>query len=437
MARSSRRVQVPLVGLITDAFFAPKLLVMHLALSAGIATIRFYRFHLANGPRPHARVRTGGHMPETVPRAVTSPYDGRTSRRPSAFGRPLQVLAWLSFIAEVIIIGTGGAVRLTGSGLGCSEWPLCTPESLVPIYELQGIHGIIEFGNRTMTGVVGLLALAVLLLTLHALGGRRLVMRAVWFAAGGVITAVIAYLVTAPFGLPAFGFASGALLIVVIVAALDSLRLTSRRRELSALAWIVLAGVMAQAVVGGLAVLSDLNPFIVGFHYTSSLLLVCATAAYLVRLRQPDAPRERVVPRWFATLTHITGLALAATIFFGVLTTGSGPHSGDANVVRDGFDATILAHVHSWPGYILAALVAALTISAWMLRLEPRRWLLVLVLAILVQVGVGIWQARDGLPELLVGIHMVLASLSAATYTVTVLHLRRPVTAPTAHHVEI
>lgn len=366
-------------------------------------------------------------MPETTALADSPAHKGTGARGPAVFGRPLRVLAWLSFIAEVVIIGTGGAVRLTGSGLGCSEWPLCTPESLVPIYEVQGIHGIIEFGNRLMTGVVGLLALAVLLLTLHAIGGRRPVTRALWFAAGGVVAAVIAYVVTAPFGLPAFGFASGALLIAVVVAAVDSLRRTPQRRDLSTLAWIVLAGVMAQAVVGGLAVLSDLNPLIVGFHYTSSLLLVCVTAAYLTRLGQSGAPRERAVPKWFALLTHATGLVLAVTIIFGVLTTGSGPHSGDANVIRDGFDATILAHVHSWPGYILAALVAALTISAWLLHLEPRRWLLVFALVILVQVGVGIWQARDGLPELLVGIHMVLASLSAAAYTVVVLRVKRPI----------
>ena len=343
-------------------------------------------------------------------------------------GAPLRVLAWLSFLAEVIIIGTGGAVRLTGSGLGCSEWPLCTPESLVPLPE-QGIHGIIEFGNRTMTGLVGILALAVLLLTLAAIGGAALVKRAVWFAIGGVVAAVIAYAVTAPFGLPAFGFFSGALLIAVLVAMIDSVRRTTRRRDLSMLAWIVLAGVMAQAVVGGLAVVTDLNAFVVGFHYVSSLLLVCVTAAYLVRLYAAPGPRERAVPRWFAILTHVTGLALAATIFFGVLTTGSGPHSGDADIVRTGFDATILAHVHSWPGYILAALVAALTVSAWMLKLPVRRWLLVLAGAILVQIAVGVWQARDGLPEILVGIHMVLASLSAAAYTVVVLNLKKPVDA--------
>ncbi|MBO0979215.1 heme A synthase [Microbacterium sp. SD291] len=283
----------------------------------------------------------------------------------------VRVAAWLSFIAETVIIGTGGAVRLTGSGLGCSEWPLCTPESLVPTPE-QGLHGVIEFGNRTMTGVVGLLALAVVLFVL---------------------------------------------------------RYRAQRRDLWVLSLVVLGGVVAQAVVGGITVLTGLNPFIVGFHYTVSLLLVCVSAAFLVRMHAVAGPREKAVPVWFAIMTHITGLALAVTILFGVLTTGSGPHSGDAAVLRRGFDATVLAHVHSWPGYTLAALVAVLTVSAWVLRLEPRKWLFVLVVAIAVQVGVGVWQAREGLPEILVGIHMVLAALSAAAYTVVVLHLKRPVPA--------
>ncbi|GAT73335.1 COX15/CtaA family protein [Microbacterium hydrocarbonoxydans] len=369
-------------------------------------------------------------MPDPAAPRIASAASGflpRVQESRDEFGRPLRILAWLSFLAEVIIIGTGGAVRLTGSGLGCSEWPLCTPESLVPIYEVQGLHGLIEFGNRTMTGVVGLLALAVLLLTLLAIGGRRLLVRALWFALGGVVLAVVVYVATAGLG-SVLGAAlmSTALLLSVVAGAVDSLRRTTRRRDLAVLAWVVLVGIMAQAVVGGFTVISDLNPFIVGFHYTASLLLVCLTAAFLVRLKAEPGPRERAVPSWFAILTHITGLALAATIFFGVLTTGNGPHSGDADILRTGFDATVLAHVHSWPGYVLAALVAALTVAAWTLRLDPRHWLLVLVIAILVQVGVGVWQAREGLPEILVGIHMVLASLSAAAYTVVVLHLKRP-----------
>lgn len=351
------------------------------------------------------------------------------STHAALWGRALRISAWLSFLAQTIIIGTGGAVRLTGSGLGCSEWPLCTPESLVPIYADQGIHGLIEFGNRVMTGVVGIIALAVLLLVLARVGGRGLVFSALRFAASGIVAAGIVFGLVSLFSLPATPFAMAALLVTVIAAMVRSVRLSSERRDLVVLAWIVLVGVVAQALVGGITVLTGLNPFIVGFHYVSSLLLVCVTAAFLVRLYAAVGPRVSAVPTWFAILSHVTGLALAVTILFGVLTTGSGPHSGDADVFRHGFDATILAHVHSWPGYILAALVAALTISAWALRLEPRKWLLVLVLAIVVQVGVGIWQAREGLPPLLVGIHMVLASLSAATYTVMVLHLKKPVAA--------
>jgi len=369
-------------------------------------------------------------MPDTkMPAAIAKTGDGpgATATRPAVWGRALRILAWLSFLTETIIIGTGGAVRLTGSGLGCSEWPLCTPESLVPTPE-QGIHGVIEFGNRMMTGVVGMIAIAVVLLVLHHIGGRRALVSSLWFAGGGIVAAVVAYAIARPIDKDlAFPVAAAVLLLVVIAAAVYSVRAATERRDLILLAWITLVGVVAQAFVGGITVLTGLNPFIVGFHYTSSLLLVCVTAAFLVRMYAAPGPRERAVPKWFAILSHVTGLALAVTIVFGVLTTGSGPHSGDADVFRHGFDATVLAHVHSWPGYILAGLVLALTISAWVLRLEPRRWLLVLVIAIAVQVGVGVLQAREGLPPLLVGIHMVLASLSAAAYTVVVLHLKRPV----------
>ena len=352
-------------------------------------------------------------MPETtIPTASTT--RATPSPRSAVWGRALTVFAWLSFLSETIIIGTGGAVRLTGSGLGCTEWPLCTPESLVPIVEVQGIHGMIEFGNRLMTGVVGIIAIAVVLLVLHTISGRRALISALWFAVGGLAGAAIAFALVSLTDFPAFPVASAVLRLAVIAAAVHSVRTTPARRDLVLLAWLVLIGVVAQALVGGITVLTGLNP-----------LLVCITAAFLVRLATPDGPRERAVPTWFAIVTHVTGLALAVTILFGVLTTGSGPHSGDADVLRRGFDATVLAHVHSWPGYILAALVLSLTVAAWVLRLEPRRWLLVLVIAILVQVAVGVWQAREGLPPVLVGIHMVLASLSAATYTVVVLHLKR------------
>lgn len=351
-----------------------------------------------------------------------------TGRLSTPLGRTIRVAAWLSFFAEVLIIATGGAVRLTGSGLGCSEWPLCTPESLVPTAE-QGFHGVIEFGNRTLTGLVGILAIIVLLATLRAAGGRTSVNSALRFALGAVgvgaalwgVAALLGYT-----GAKGFPFFTAGILAVAIAGAVRSLRITPERRDLVALAWIVLVGVIAQAFVGGITVLTLLNPFIVGFHYTASVILVVVTAVYLVRLDAVPGPRERAVPLWFAILTHVTGLALAVTILAGVLTTGSGPHSGDANVIRDGFDATVLAHVHSWPGYVLAVLLLVLTVAAWIMRLQPRRWMLVLAAVVVVQVIIGVAQARNGLPPLLVGIHMVLAALSAAAYAVVVLRLKQP-----------
>jgi len=283
----------------------------------------------------------------------------------------IRVFAWISFAVQTIIIGTGGAVRLTGSGLGCPTWPTCTPDSLVPTEELS-YHSLIEFGNRMMTGVVGIVALVLFVL--------------VW-------------------------------------------RIRRERRDLFVLAFIVGAGVVAQAIVGGITVWTGLNPFIVGFHYVSSLLLVCVCAAFIVRMDATPGPRELAVPGWYAGLTHATTGVLALTIVFGILTTGAGPHSGDAAAGRNGFEAELLEHVHAWPGYALLALTVALLIGAWRLRLPTLRWTVVLLAAELVQIAVGLYQARNGLPPLAVGVHMVLAALTAATMTVVVLRLKRPVPA--------
>ncbi|WP_442918458.1 COX15/CtaA family protein [Leucobacter sp. MMO-75] len=286
----------------------------------------------------------------------------------------LRFSAWASFVLNVLIIGTGGAVRLTGSGLGCSEWPLCTPESLTPTPEM-GIHGLIEFGNRTISGPILLFSVLVVVLSWRMYRKLRL------------------------------------------------------RRDLAVLSTLVLGLVLLQAVVGGVIVWLHLNANLVGFHYVVSLLLVCLTAAYLVRMYESPLPRELAVPRPFAILTHITTFVMAISIFVGVLTTGAGPHSGDERVVRDGFDASVLAHVHAWPGYAALALTVALVIWSTVQRLRPRAWTLALLGVLLVQILVGVYQARNGLPPLAVGVHMVLASLTAASMTVVVLRLKRPVSA--------
>nr|WP_154924089.1 COX15/CtaA family protein [Microbacterium testaceum] len=309
----------------------------------------------------------------TAPSRVPAPLQRVTAWLPADVDRRVRVFAWLSFVAEVLIIGTGGAVRLTGSGLGCPTWPRCTPDSLVNTPEM-GIHGIIEFGNRTLTGLVGILALAVVVL--------------VW-------------------------------------------RMRHERRVLFVLSLVVLVGIVAQAVVGGITVLTGLNPFIVGFHYVASVSLVAVCAAFLVRMYQPTGPRSLAAPRWFAGLVHATTAVLALTIVFGVLTTGAGPHSGDEASVRNGFNAEVLEHVHAWPGYALFALTLVVVIAAWRLRLEVRRWATALLAVELVQIAVGLYQARNGLPEIAVGTHMVLAALAAATMTVVVLRLKQPTAAST------
>ncbi len=171
---------------------------------------------------------------------------------PSAVDGRVRIAAWLSFLAEVLIIATGGAVRLTGSGLGCSEWPLCTPESLVPLPE-QGIHGLIEFGNRTLTGLVGILALLVLTFTLSLVAARAEFLRTLRFAATAIVLGGIGYALTrlTPAADWAFSVALFIALLCCILAAVSTLRTVTARRDLVALAWIVFIGIVAQAFVGG------------------------------------------------------------------------------------------------------------------------------------------------------------------------------------------
>jgi cytochrome c oxidase assembly protein subunit 15 len=299
----------------------------------------------------------------------TGPWARFTGWLPARVDGRVRVAAWVSLVLEIAIVGTGGAVRLTDSGLGC-EWPLCTPDSLFPTPE-QGIHSLIEFGNRGLSFFVGLAA-------------------------------------------------------VVVIVLVSQLR--RHRRDLWAMAWIVFAGVLLQGVVGGILVIFDLHPNLVSFHYIVSLVLIGVSAAFVARMDVPPGRRALAVPRWLAIVTHVTSFVLAVTVFVGVLTTGAGPHSGDAEVtLRNGFDATVLEHVHSWPAYALFALTLVLVIGAWRSRTRAPaflRWTIVLLAIELVQIAVGLYQARNALPPLAVGVHMVLAAVAVATMTAIVMHLR-------------
>lgn len=306
--------------------------------------------------------------------AATSPAEDVKSYetyRNTLNSRYLRVCAWISFALNTLIIATGGAVRLTGSGLGCPNWPLCSPGSLVPTEELT-YHSLIEFGNRTI---------------------------------------------------------SGPLLLIAILVAIASWRMRAQRRDLPVIATIVLVLVLIQALLGGIIVWLHLNANLVGVHYVISLAIVCITAAFLARVYEVPGPRERAVPKPFMILTHITTFVMAITVIFGVLTTGSGPHSGDATIQRDGIDAGLMSHIHAWPGYAALALTIALLTWAVAKKLRPVRWILTLLAVLVVQILIGVYQARSGLPPLAVGVHMVLAALTAATMTIVVLRLKRPVAA--------
>lgn len=291
-----------------------------------------------------------------------------TSEQPHLKARQwLRASAWTSFILNIVIIATGGAVRLTGSGLGCSDWPLCTPGNLFPTAE-QSFHALVEFGNRTVSGPLALAAAGTLVLT--------------WW-------------------------------------------LYPKRRYLGALSSLIFTGVILQAVIGGFVVWFNLDANLVAFHYVASLVLVCLTAAYLVRLYNVGGVLEWHVPRGFVAMSAGIAVVLSTSVIFGVLTTSVGPHSGDANIVRTGFDATVLSHVHAWPGYVLIALFLSGTIWSYKENLDVFAGMAALLLLTAVQVGVGVFQARNGLPAIAVGAHMVLAAIIVALMTIVFMRSRK------------
>ena len=292
---------------------------------------------------------------------------------PTNVDRRVRVVAWLNLVAQTVLVGTGGAVRLTGSGLGCPTWPRCTDESFISTPEM-GIHGIIEFGNRTLFFV---------------------------------------------------------LQIIAIFALLFVLKYRAKRRDLFVLTLIPACSVLFQAVIGGITVWSGLNPYVVGLHFVLSIALVVLAAVLVFRVYSGNGARTRVAPVWLAVTTHIASFFVAVTIVVGILTTGSGPHAGDKGAARNGLDPEFLQHVHSWPAYITLALTVVIVAAAWLIPVPSLRLSSLLLLAVEgAQIVVGIAQARLGLPEILVGLHMVLACVLAAAMTVTVLNLKTPTAVP-------
>ncbi len=271
----------------------------------------------------------------------------------SLAARSVRVVVWLSLIAQSGIAVTGAFVRLTASGLGCPTWPLCTDDSLVNTPEM-GIHGVIEFGNRLLTILLLIIAVAVLVVLWHVRTERR----DLWWM--GV-----------------------ALLVVVPL----------------------------QAVIGGISVWTQLNPYVVGLHFIVSVAATVVAMLIVLRVRDRDVVANvRTIP----VLSWLVATTTAVGVVFGVLTTGSGPHAGDADAPRNGLDSELLQHVHAWSAYASVALVlVAIILSEGRAR---RSWL-VLAGGFGFQIAIGIAQARTGLPVELVGIHVLAAMVLTALTT--------------------
>src|SRR5579875_1008743 len=231
----------------------------------------------------------------------------RTASTSPVVASPLvRVVAWASLLAEILLVGTGGAVRLTGSGLGCPTWPRCTAASFSTT-PAMGVHGVIEFGNRLLTFV---------------------------------------------------------LVIVAIAAVAAVARRWRSRKDLFGLALAQLLSIPAQAVIGGITVLTHLNPWLVAAHFLFSLTLVVAMTVFVHRSRVLPGPRSRSVGRPAAWLTASVAVLAAVVIALGVMTTGSGPHAGDASAPRNGFDPVVLQQVHeTFAWFLLAATVALLAVA--------------------------------------------------------------------------
>jgi len=264
-------------------------------------------------------------------------------------------LAAASVIANVGIVITGGAVRLTGSGLGCPTWPRCTKSSLVPTEEL-GIHSTIEFTNRTLTVVLSLIAIATLIAAWHEGREQRL--------------AIVAFL-----------------------------------------------AIPAQAVLGGITVRTGLNPWVVGLHFLVSMAVIAVTFTLWWRLTQSavggpsrlPGPSRVLLTRAAVVLVMVT----LAVLVVGTIVTGSGPHAGDADTPRNGLTPSSISQLHA----DLVMLLIGLTLAfAWLVRAAGgsdrlQRWAWVLLGIELGQALIGFVQYFTHVPAILVGLHMFGACL--------------------------
>ncbi|HZA15965.1 MAG TPA: COX15/CtaA family protein [Pseudonocardiaceae bacterium] len=249
---------------------------------------------------------------------------------------------------------TGSVVRVTGSGLGCPTWPQCFPGSLVPQPhpEVAALHQWIEFGNRLLTGLVGLVALACL----------------------------VAALLIRP-----------------------------RRRRLVLLAATMPLGVVAQAVLGGITVLTGLAWWTVAMHFLVSMILVWLAVLLVSAFAEGDAPPRWHLPGPLRGLLDTATAVLAALLVAGTLVTAAGPHAGDTTTPRLAVGVPAMAQLHADLLIAFLGLLAGLGFALRAVGVPSRTWrcYLVLVSVVLAQGALGVMQYLTGVPEILVSLHVL------------------------------
>lgn len=257
----------------------------------------------------------------------------------------------LLFLQSALVL-TGGAVRLTGSGLGCPTWPECTPGSYTPVpYQAEGqLHAWIEFGNRLLTF---------------------------------------------------------ALLISALVAVIYVLK--SGRKDLRSLAAGQVLGIIGQGVLGGITVLTDLHPLPVACHLLLSMLLIAGATSLYSRRHAPQVK----VPAPTKTVSVISQLHLVVAfivLILGTLVTGSGPHAGDEKAQRFGFDIRTVAILHADAVIFLVGITIALLVAASVAQ-STKKAIYIFFVITLAQGAIGYTQYLTGIPEALVAAHLAGATI--------------------------
>lgn len=266
---------------------------------------------------------------------------------PAAYRR---VTFW-ALVSLAVIVVTGAAVRLTGSGLGCTDWPTCEEGRLAPA-AMDDAPAMIEFTNRMVTGLVS---------------------------------------------------------AAVIVAVLGARRRIPRRRDLELLAWGLVGGVLAQVLLGGLVVLFDLSPRLVMGHFVLSMLIVWNAVVLHDRAGRPDAAEPRPA-RARSIPDRLAGLVVAAAglvVFTGTVVTAAGPHAGDSQAARLDLQISGVARVHGLSVIVLLALTVVLRkVVGVDGAADARRAVDTLLVVVAAQAAVGYTQYFTGVPVVLVAVHI-------------------------------